>query len=128
MAGVAEYGYFGHPSVQLHRYLPERRVAVDALAVGVEAAVYGADQAASAAGKPLDGSQPEFGIRYQRILDEYRQTRTLQGIGYFLHQKRIACGTGTDPDGVYSVFQDDFHVLGICHFCSGFHAPASRNH
>ena len=122
MAGVAEYGYFGHPSVQLHRYLPERRVAVDALTVGVEAAVYGADQAASAAGKPLDGSQPEFGIRHQRILDEYRQARTLQGIGYLLHQKRIAGGPCSYPYRVYSVFEDNLHVSGIRYLGDGLHA------
>ena len=87
----------------------------------MKAAVYCKDLSA-VGGQTLYGSYPEFRIRNQRILDKYRQLRSFQCISYFLYQKRIACGTGTDPDGVYSVFQYDFHVSGICHFGSGFHA------
>lgn len=82
----------------------------------METAVHGADVLHSAAGEALDGACPQFRVGDKGILDKYRKAGAPEGLGYLLDEEGVAGGAGSDPDGVYPVFQDYFHVAGVGDF------------
>ena len=122
MAGVAQYRQPGHTTVQLDGNLPHRHVAVQLFLVARETTVNSTHTLDTSLVYALQGTDPQFQVGIDRILDQYRDIYAFQRICQGLYGKGVGRCTGTHPQYVNTIFQSQFYVLGRCNLGSNKHA------
>ncbi len=70
----------------------------------------------------LDGTNPEFNIRVDRVLYQNWYVDTLERVSYLLDSKRIGTGTCSDPEDVDACLQCLFDMLRSGYFGCREHA------
>ena len=64
----------------------------------------------------FQGTNPQFQIGVDGILDQYRNVYTFQRIGQFLYSKRVGGSTGTYPKDIDACLQTFVNMLGSSYF------------
>ena len=117
--GVADDGKIRNATMQLDGNLPHGGIAINFLLKTREATMDGSQTLDASLVQTLHGTNPQFQVRVDRVLDEDWDVDSPQRVSQSLHGKGVCSGSGTYPQNIHVVLQCQLHVLRSSHL-SGY--------